>query len=96
MTARTCHYGRSLFERALEGGYNFLDAQMATETCTVTCRFQEHLQMMNIIQNPKFFCEFTDIPFKRNENGYEHYRTQLQVHELVIGRKLICANSASF
>jgi len=82
MTARTCHYGRSLFERALEGGYNFLDAQMATETCTVTCRFQEHLQMMNIIQNPKFFCEFTDIPFKRNENGYEHYRTQLQVHVL--------------
>lgn len=82
MTARTCHYGRSLFERALEGGYNFLDAEMATETCTVTCRFQEHLQMMNVIQNPKFFCEFTDVPFKRNENGYEHYRTQLQAHVL--------------
>ena len=30
MSARVCHYGRSLFERALEGGYNFLDAQMAT------------------------------------------------------------------
>ena len=26
MSSRTCHYGRSLFERALEGGYNFLDA----------------------------------------------------------------------
>ena len=37
------HYGRSLFERALEGGYNFLDADFGTETCTVTCRFQEHL-----------------------------------------------------
>ena len=44
MSSRTCHYGRSLLERALEGGYNFLDAQLATETCTVTCRFQEHLQ----------------------------------------------------
>ena len=32
MSGRTCHYGRSLLERALEGGYNFLDAQMATET----------------------------------------------------------------
>lgn len=82
MTARTCHYGRSLFERALEGGYNFLDAEMATETCTVTCRFQEHLQMMNVIQNPRFFCEFTDVPFKRNENGYEHFREQLQAHVL--------------
>ena len=40
MSARTCHFGRSLMERALEGGFNFLDAQMATETCTVTCRFQ--------------------------------------------------------
>ena len=44
MSARVCHYGRSLFERALEGGFNFLDAQMATETCTVTCRFQEHIK----------------------------------------------------
>ena len=29
MSSRTCHYGRSLFERALEGGYNFLDADSA-------------------------------------------------------------------
>ena len=82
MSGRTCHYGRSLLERALEGGYNFLDAQMATETCTVTCRFQEHLQMMDLIQNPDFFCEFTDVPFKKTENSYEHYREQLRAHVL--------------
>ena len=82
MSSRTCHYGRSLLERALEGGYNFLDAQMATETCTVTCRFQEHLQMMDVIQNPDFFCEFTDVPFKKTENSYLHYRKQLQAHVL--------------
>ena len=82
MSNRTCHYGRSLMERALEGGFNFLDAQMATETCTVTCRFQEHLKQMDIIQNPDFFCEFTDVPFKKNENSMEHFRKQLQVHVL--------------
>lgn len=82
MSGRTCHYGRSLLERALEGGYNFLDAQMATETCTVTCRFQEHLQIMPIIENPDFFCEFTDVPFKKSENGREHYVKQLQAHVL--------------
>ena len=82
MSGRTCHYGRSLLERALEGGYNFLDAEMATETCTVTCRFQEHLQMMNIIRNPRFFCEFTDVPFKKTENSVEHYRAQLEAHVL--------------
>ena len=82
MSGRTCHYGRSLLERALEGGYNFLDAEMATETCTVTCRFQEHLQMMDVIKNPDFFCEFTDVPFKKTENSVEHYEKQLQAHVL--------------
>lgn len=82
MTNRTCMYGRCLLERALEGGFNFLDAQMATETCTVTCRFQEHLQLMDIIQNPDFFCEFTDVPFKKNDNSIDHYESQLQHHVL--------------
>lgn len=90
MSARVCHYGRSLFERALEGGFNFLDAQMATETCTVTCRFQEHLKQkgldsvrdMDIIRNDHFFCEFIDVPFKKTENSYVHYREQLRHHVL--------------
>ena len=83
MSGRTCHYGRSLFERALEGGFNFLDAQLATETCTVTCRFQEHLKAMpEVINNMKFKVEFSDVPFKKNENSIEHYEKQLQAHVL--------------
>ena len=90
MSSRVCHYARSLLERALEGGFNFLDAQMATETCTGTCRFQEHLQQkhldsvkdMRIIDNDDFFCEFSDVPFKNNENGFQHFRGQLQAHVL--------------
>jgi len=90
MSARTCHYSRSLLERALEGGYNFLDAQFATETCTATCRFQEHIQQkhldsvqdMYIIQNPDFFCTFCDVPFKNTENSYDHFRKQLRAHVL--------------
>ena len=90
MSARVCHYARSLLERSLEGGFNFLDAQMATETCTGTCRFQEHLQQkhldsvkdMRIINNDNFFCEFSDVPFKNNENGYAHFREQLRAHVL--------------
>ena len=80
MSSRTCHYGRSLLERALEGGFNFLNAQLATETCTVTCRFQEHLQRMDIIQNEKFKCEFTDVPFKKTANSIDHYEAQLKAH----------------
>ena len=83
MSGRTCHYGRSLMERALEGGYNFIDAQLATETCTVTCRFQEHLGYMDdVINNAKFDIEFTDVPFKKNDNSIDHYEKQLQIHVL--------------
>ena len=90
MSSRVCHYARSLLERALEGGYTFLDAQMATETCTATCRFQEHLQQkhldsvedMRIIDNDNFFCEFIDVPFKKTNIAYDHYRDQLRAHVL--------------
>lgn len=83
MSGRTCHYGRSLLERALEGGYNFIDAQLATETCTVTCRFQEHLGHMDgVINNATFKTEFTDVPFKKNENSIDHYMKQIQLHVL--------------
>ena len=90
MSSRVCHYARSLMERALEGGYNFLDAQMATETCTATCRFQEHLQQKNldsvedmrIIDNDNFFCEFVDVPFKKTKIAYDHFRDQLRAHVL--------------
>ena len=90
MSGRTCMYGRALMERALEGGFNFLDAQLATETCTVTCRFQEHMQMMpGLINNPNFFCEFTDVPFKKYDNSILHYKDQLQAHVLdVLHEKL--------
>ncbi len=83
MSSRTCHYGRSLLERALEGGFNFLDAQLATETCTVTCRFQEHLQrMQDVIQNERFKCSFMDVPFKKTQNSIDHYEGQLKAHVL--------------
>ena len=83
MSGRTCHYGRSLLERALEGGYNFIDAQLATETCTVTCRFQEHLEYMDdVINNATFKTSFTDVPFKKNENSIDHYEKQLKLHVL--------------
>ena len=93
MSARVCHYARSLMERALEGGFNFLDAQMATETCTATCRFQEHLEQkhldsvkdMRIIDNDDFFCSFSDVPFKNNQISYEQFAklSEAQITEFI-------------
>lgn len=33
MTTRTCPYARSILERAIEGGYNYLDALLGAESC---------------------------------------------------------------
>ena len=33
MSSRTCHYGRSLLERALEGNYSFLHAMAGVDVC---------------------------------------------------------------
>ena len=83
MSSRVCHYARSLLERALEGGYNFIDAQLGTETCAGTCRFQEYLaELPDLIQNENFFVSFTDVPFKKNENSIEHFAATLQKHVL--------------
>ena len=83
MTNRSCPYSKSILERAFEGGYNFIDAQLGTETCAGTCRFQEHLaELPDLIQNEKFFVTFTDVPFKKNENSIEHFAATLQKHVL--------------
>ncbi|MBR5741729.1 MAG: 2-hydroxyacyl-CoA dehydratase [Firmicutes bacterium] len=37
---------------------------------------------MDVIQNPDFFCEFTDVPFKKNENSIDHFQKGLQIHVL--------------
>jgi len=37
---------------------------------------------MDVIKNPDFFVEFTDVPFKKNENSMVHFRKQLQKHVL--------------
>ena len=83
MANNSCEFSRAILERALEGGYNFIDAQLGTETCAGTCRFQEHLaELPDLIQNEKFFVSFTDVPFKKNENSIEHFAATLQKHVL--------------
>lgn len=83
MSNRSCPYARSLLERAIEGGYHFLDAQLATETCTATNRFQEHLEILGLVDNPKFFVTFIDVPHKKEvRSNVDHYATQLRNYVL--------------
>lgn len=77
MTNRTCPYGRSLLERAIEGGFNFLDALFGTETCTVTNRMEENFELLHLNPKENFFITYLDVPMKKGGRTLEHYESQL-------------------
>ena len=76
MSAFLCGYSKAILERAIEGGYNFLDALLASETCSEMNRAAEHFELLKLNENEKFFLTFLDMPFKIEEHTVKHYVTQ--------------------
>ena len=72
MTSRTCPYVRSILERAIEGGYNYLGALFGAECCAAMERMEEHFFLLNLVKNDKFFITQIDPPMKG-------YKGQLQL-----------------
>ena len=68
-----CDYCKSILERGIEGGYNFLSAIMGTETCSEMNRALEHFDVMRIVDRDEFFVNFLDMPFKTTEAAVKHY-----------------------
>lgn len=56
MTNKICSYTRSILERGIEGGYNYLDALLSSETCQMMHRGHEHFEILGLVkaQNPRF------------------------------------------
>ena len=71
-----CGFSKAILERAIEGGYNFLDALLASETCSEMNRAAEHFELLNLVENDKFFLTFLDMPFKIADHTVKHYVTQ--------------------
>ena len=84
MSEKTCMFSRSILERAIEGGYNFLAALMGTETCSMMNRSQEHFEMLHLVSdvNDKFFVSHVDSPFVTKDYAVKHYVGQLRRHVL--------------
>lgn len=84
MSEKTCMYSRSLLERAIEGGYNFMAALISTETCSMMNRCHEHFEMLNLVKeyNEKFFVSHIDSPFVTKDYALKHYEKQLRKHVL--------------
>ena len=78
MTNRTCPYARSILERAIEGGYNYLDALFGAESCATMERMEEHFTLLNPVKNEKFFSTIIDPPMKGDANNLNYYKVQLR------------------
>ena len=82
MSNYTCEYARALLERAIEGGYRYLDALIGVDACSMMNRSMEHFEILKVNENPNFFVTHTDMPFKITDYTIEGYRRQMRVHVL--------------
>ena len=82
MSNYTCEYARALLERAIEGGYQYLDALIGVDACSMMNRSMEHFEILNVNENPNFFVTHTDMPFKITDYTIEGYRRQMRVRVL--------------
>ena len=82
MSSYLCGYSKALVERGIEGGYNHLDAFIGSETCSEMNRCYEHFELLNLVNNPKFFVPIIDSPFKIMPHTVKHLKQQLQTKVL--------------
>ena len=82
MTQRNCPYVRSILERAIEGGYNYLEALFGVEACAAMERMEEHFDLLKPVKNDKFITTIMDAPMKGDRTNLEYYKTQLKKNVL--------------
>ena len=82
MSNYTCEYARALLERAIEGGYQFLDALIGVDACSMMNRSMEHFEILQVNDKPNFFVSHCDIPFKVTDYTLDSYVRQMEVHVL--------------
>ena len=82
MSNYTCDYARALVERAIEGGYQFLDALIGVDACSAMNRAMEHFEVLKVNSKEKFFVTHTDMPLKVTDYYIDAYTTQMREHVL--------------
>jgi len=82
MTTRTCPYVRSILERAIEGGYNYLNALFGAECCAAMERMENHFNLIHPVKNDRFIVTIIDPPMKGDKTNLDYYKVQLQ-HKVV-------------
>lgn len=79
MTTRNCPYVRAILERAMEGGYHYLDALFGAECCAAMERMEEHFFLLKPVKNDRFFVTIIDPPMKGDKTNLDYYKSQLKL-----------------
>ncbi len=82
MSNYTCDFARALVERAIEGGYQFLDAMIGVDACSAMNRAMEHFEVLHVNDKEKFFVTHTDMPFKVTDYYIDAYTEQMRKNVL--------------
>ncbi len=82
MSNYTCEFARALTERAIEGGYQFLDAMIGVDACSMMNRAMEHFELLQINDKPNFFVTHTDMPYKITDYTLTSYIKQMRLRVL--------------
>ncbi len=77
-----CEACRAILERALEGGFRFLDGIIAPEACAMMNRCVENIEHLDCCPKEGFFASYVDVPMKSDDVTLKHYVLQMQEHVL--------------
>lgn len=79
MANSACEYSRALLERAIEGGFKFLDALLGVDVCEPMNRCMENMELLSTCntENNKFIRCYLDIPYSDDEDCVVHLREQI-------------------
>ncbi|MEG1254399.1 2-hydroxyacyl-CoA dehydratase family protein [Clostridium sp.] len=82
MTSMLCECCRALLERAMEGGYKFLDCIISPDACAQMNRCVENIELLKLCDKEKFFITYSDVPMKSDETALKHYVKQMRLRIL--------------
>lgn len=82
MTSIMCECARALLERAIEGGYGYLDCIIAPDACAQMNRCVENIDKLGLIDKENFFVTYSDVPMKSDETTLRHYVRQMRQYVL--------------
>lgn len=82
MTSIMCEACRAILERAIEGGYQFLDCMLAPDACAQMNRCVENMEKLQLCSQEHFFVTYADVPMKSDESALRHYVRQMRQYVL--------------